>query len=211
MIVLRSDSEIDLIRRAGEIVASVLGKLKNSVRPGIETRELDAIARDEILKKDGYPAFKNYKGFPGNICTSLNEVVVHGIPSERRLANGDIVSIDVGVRFKDYFADGAATYGVGEINEEKLKLLKVTSDALYLAIALARPDRRLSDISHGIQEFVESEGFSVVRAFVGHGIGTELHEEPEIPNYGKPNSGSRTGWSWRSSRWLTWAPSELRY
>ena len=191
MIVLRSEDEIASIHKAGRILAQVLRKLKRFVRPGVQTKELDEIARDEILRHDGYPAFKGYRGFPGNICTSLNEIVVHGIPSERKLRAGDIVSIDVGVKFRDYYADAAVTLGVGQISEEADRLIKVAENALYIGIENARPGKRVSDISCSIQEFVESNGFSVVRAFVGHGIGTKLHEEPEIPNFGRAGAGAR--------------------
>jgi methionyl aminopeptidase len=191
MIVLRSDDEIASIREAGSILAATLEKLKQNVRPGMRTKELDAIARQEILRLNGYPAFKDYKGFPANICTSVNEVVVHGIPSGRKLREGDIVSIDIGVKFRDYFADAAVTIGVGAISETAEKLMRVTEKALAIGIENALPNKRLSDISASIQEYVESNGFSVVRVFVGHGIGTKIHEEPEIPNFGRPGTGPR--------------------
>ena len=190
MIVLRNSDEIDAIRRAGRIVALVLEKIKRRALPGVETRELDVMAREEILKNKGFPAFKDYKGFPANICASINEAVVHGIPSERRLVSGDIISIDVGVKFRDYYADGAVTIGIGDITEEARKLLNVTEEALYAGIDKAVKGSRLSDISAAIQERVESKDFSVVRMFVGHGIGTKIHEEPEIPNFGSPGKGS---------------------
>lgn len=189
MIVLRNSDEIDAIRRAGRIVALVLEKIKRCAKPGVETRELDVMAREEILKNKGFPAFRGYKGFPANICTSINEAVVHGIPSERQLVSGDIISIDVGVKFRDYYADGAVTIGVGNITEEARKLLNVTEEALYTGIDKAVKGSRLSDISAAIQERVESKDFSVVRMFVGHGIGTKIHEEPEIPNFGNPGKG----------------------
>lgn len=189
MIVLRSDEEIDAIRESGRIVASTLEKLKRYAMAGVRTEELDRLAHDEILKKGGYPAFKDYKGFPGNICTSINEEVVHGIPSERELKNGDILSIDIGVKLKDYFADAALTIAIGEISDEAKRLLKVTEDALHIGVDNARPGKRLSDVSYSIQRFVESNGFNVVRVFVGHGIGLKLHEEPEIPNFGTPGMG----------------------
>lgn len=191
MTVLRSDDEIKNIRNAGKIVAQTFEKLKKYVKPGVRTKELDAIAREEILKYNGYPAFKNYKGFPGNICASVNEVVVHGIPSDRKLKAGDIISLDIGVKFKDYFADAAITLGVGGISEMARKIIEVTERALYIGIETARPGNRLFDISSNIQAHVESNGFSVVRAFVGHGIGTKIHEDPEIPNYGRPGTGPR--------------------
>ena len=191
MIVIRSAEEILKIKKAGSIIRSTLAKLKKYIKPGTETIELDRIAREEILKRDGYPAFKNYRGYPGNICVSVNEVVVHGIPSERRLREGDIVSIDVGVRFRDYFADAAVTVGVGSISDKASRLIETTQKALYTGIRNAVSGKRLGDISAGIQAFVESNGFSVVRAFVGHGIGTKIHEEPDIPNFGKPGIGPR--------------------
>ncbi len=183
MIALRNDEEIAAIRSAGRIVASALARLKKHIKPGVQTKELDALARQEILKHNGYPAFKGYKGFPANICTSINEVVVHGIPSARRLRDGDIVSLDAGVKFRDYFADGAITVGVGVVSAAAEKLMRVTEKALHIGIANALPGRRLTDVSAAIQAHVESNGFSVVRVFVGHGIGVKIHEEPEIPNY----------------------------
>ncbi|MCM8790119.1 MAG: type I methionyl aminopeptidase [Candidatus Omnitrophica bacterium] len=183
MIALRTAQEIETIRKAGAIVAATLDRLRNSIRSGITTEELDAIARKEILAMGGYPAFKGYKGYPANICVSPNEVVVHGIPSARRLKEGDIVSLDIGVRFRDYFADGAATFGVGNISELAARLIQVTRQALSIGISNAICGRSISDVSAAIQAHVESNGFSVVRAFVGHGIGAKIHEEPEIPNY----------------------------
>lgn len=189
MIILRSADEIAMIRKAGAILAATLEKLGKYTKPGVQTEELDRIARDEILKRDGYPAFKGYRGFPGNICVSLNETVVHGIPSERKLEDGDIVSIDVGVKFRDYYADAAVTLGVGKVSADAGRLIEVTRSALYIGIEKAEPGRHLSDVSYEIQKFVESNSFSVVRALVGHGIGTAIHEEPEVPNFGKPGLG----------------------
>ncbi len=191
MIILRSDEEIGQIRKAGLIVALVFDKLKMCVRPGIETKELDRMAMEEILKNKGLPAFKGYKGYPANICISVNEGVVHGIPSKRLLKDGDIVSIDVGVKSGNYFADAAITVGVGSVGEQARRLMKVTEESLYRGIENARPGKRLSDISANVQECVESNGFSVVRSFVGHGIGEKIHEEPEIPNFGRPGKGPR--------------------
>ncbi len=189
MIVLRSKDEIAQIRTAGSILAQALLKVRKNAHAGIQTKELDAIAREDIISHDGYPAFKGYKGYPGNICTSLNETVVHGIPSDRRLRNGDILSIDIGVRFRKYCADGAITFGIGEISETADSLIEVTKRALSIGIENACPGGRLTDISHAIQQFVEKNGFSVVRALVGHGIGTDIHEDPEIPNFGKSGMG----------------------
>lgn len=189
MIALRSEDEIRDIKEAGMILSETLNKLKKHLRAGVETRELDRIAREEILKRNGYPAFKGYRGFPGNICVSLNEAVVHGIPSERQVRLGDIVSIDIGVKFRDYYADAAVTIGVGEISDTARRLIDTARKALYAGIENAVSGRRLSDISSSIQAFVEAAGFSVVRALVGHGIGREIHEEPEVPNFGKPGTG----------------------
>jgi len=191
MIILRSDEEIGQIRKAGLIVALVLDKIKKSLKPGIETRKLDLIALEEILKNKGLPAFKDYKGYPANICVSVNEGVVHGIPSKRKLKDGDIVSIDVGVKCGNFFADAAITVGVGAVSDLAERLMKVTEESLYSGIENARPGKRLSDISANVQGCVEKNGFSVVRSFVGHGIGEKIHEEPEIPNFGKPNKGPR--------------------
>lgn len=191
MIGLKSDREIGLMAKAGEIVGKVFERLEADIKPGIKTKELDIIAGDLIRSSGGSPAFLGYKGFPKNICVSINEVVVHGIPGEVRLEEGDIVSLDIGVEFEGYYADGAATFSVGKISEEAMQLINITERSLYLGIDKARPNNRLSDISHAIQSFVEENGFSVVRAFVGHGIGSTMHEEPEIPNFGPPNRGAR--------------------
>jgi len=177
------------LRKAGKIVGSVIGELKRRVVPGVSTAELDGIARALILEMGGYPAFKDYNGFPGNICISINEVVVHGIPSERVVREGDIVSLDVGAKFRGYFADAATTVGVGKITDTAKRLIGVTEEALCVGIGFAVSGRHLSDISAAIQAYVESNGFSVVRAFVGHGIGKKLHDDPEVPNYGRPGTG----------------------
>lgn len=191
MIILRSDEEIGQIRKAGRILALTLARLKKYAEAGVTTKELDSVAEDEISRNGASPAFKGYKGYPAAICASVNEVVVHGIPSDRRLVDGDILSIDVGVRHGNFFADAAITVAIGEISETAKKLIKVTEEALYRGIENARPGKRLFDISANIQSHVESNGFSVVRAFVGHGIGDKIHEEPEIPNFGAANKGPR--------------------
>jgi len=191
MIILRSDEEIARIREAGRIVAKTLEKIKKHARAGIATLEIDNIAREEILRLGGVAAFKNYRGYPANICTSINETVVHGIPSERKLKDGDILSVDVGVKHENFYADAAVTIGIGNISDDAKKLIRVTEEALYQGINNARIGKRLSDISHAVQAYVESNGFSVVRSFVGHGIGENIHEEPEIPNFGSPNKGPR--------------------
>jgi methionyl aminopeptidase len=189
MIVLKGEREIAEIREAGRIVALTLNKLRKCSKVGITTSELDKIARDEIIKHGGKPAFKNYKGFPANICVSINEVVVHGIPSDRKLQDGDIISLDVGVKHEDHFADAAITVPVGIVTDKARDLIKVTEEALLNGISQAWPGNKLTDISYNVQTHVEAHGFSVVRAFVGHGIGKKLHEAPEIPNYGSPNRG----------------------
>jgi len=191
MIALRSTEEIEAIRKAGAIVAQALDTLRKRARIGVTTAKLDAIAADVILSAGGIPAFKGYRGYPANICTSVNEEVVHGIPSPRKLKDGDILSVDVGVKLGDYFADAALTVGIGRVSDGAAKLMRATHDSLQRGIELAKPGNRLSDISWAIQETVESRGFSVVKAFVGHGIGTKIHEEPEIPNFGKPGKGAR--------------------
>lgn len=191
MITLRSAAELGAIRRAGSIVRLVLKRVGEAARPGITTIELDAIAADVIRQHSAVAAFRGYKGFPATICTSTNEGIVHGIPSKLRLKDGDIVGIDVGVKYDGYFADAAETFAVGGVSEEALRLMEATKAALADGIAQARPGNRVSDISHAVQGRVESAGFSVVRAFVGHGIGSSMHEEPEIPNFGKPHRGAR--------------------
>lgn len=191
MIVLRSAEEIEKIRKAGAIIAKTFDELRKAVRPGLPTKEMDTLARKVIIEMGGYPAFKGYKGYPSNICVSVNEEVVHGIPSDRRLSEGDIVSIDIGVRFRDYYADAAITLGVDKISEDRKTLINATEKALYKGIEEAFPGNRISDVSAGIQEYVESMGFSVVRALVGHGIGSKIHEEPEVPNYGTRGTGPR--------------------
>jgi methionyl aminopeptidase len=172
-------------------VAEVFQELKKKVAPGISTLELDQIAEEIIFSKGAIPAFKGYRGFPATLCISINEEVVHGIPSQRQLKEGDIVSLDVGTRLNGYFGDGAITLPVGEVDGKAKRLLEVTEKALYIGIDKVRAGNRLFDISYAIQSWVESHGFSVVRDFVGHGIGMDLHEEPQIPNFGSPHQGPR--------------------
>ncbi|MBI4335043.1 MAG: type I methionyl aminopeptidase [Candidatus Omnitrophica bacterium] len=191
MIGLKSDRETGLMARAGAIVGKVFERLEGDIRAGVRTQQLDEIAGGVIKDCGGRPAFLGYRGYPARICVSINEAVVHGIPGERRLKDGDIASIDVGVEFDGYCADGAATFPVGDIQEEARRLIEITERSLYLAIDKARPERRLSDIGYAVQTLAEKNGFSVVRAFVGHGIGAKVHEEPEIPNFGPPNQGAR--------------------
>ncbi|NLY74230.1 MAG: type I methionyl aminopeptidase [Firmicutes bacterium] len=183
MIILKSSSEIAIMRVAGSIVAAVLEELRRVIRPGISLKQLDKKA-EELTKNFGaIPAFKGYNGFPAALCASVNDEVVHGIPGNRVLKSGDIVGLDFGAIYQDFYADSAITVPVGDISPEAGKLLKVTEEALYKGIAAAKPGNRLYDISGAIQRHVESNGFSVVRDFVGHGIGRKMHEAPQIPNF----------------------------
>lgn len=190
MITLRSQREIEKIRKASLIVAEVLLKLKEHVLPGVTTFELNQISEDLARKHKARPAFKGYQGYPFALCTSVNEEVVHGMPSKKRhLQEGDIISIDFGVVFDNYFGDSAITVPVGRISEEAQLLCIATEQSLHAGISQVVVGNRLSDISHAIQSYVESRGYSVVREFVGHGIGQHLHESPQIPNYGPPGRG----------------------
>jgi len=188
MIQLKSPREIELMSQGGKILGDTLAKLKDAVRPGVSTAELDAIAEQFIRSHDGAtPAFKGLYGFPGSICTSINDEIVHGIPSKRRvLKDGDIVSLDVGVGYKGFFTDSATTVAVGAVDASTERLLGVTALALEAGIAAARVGNHIGDIGAAVQAVVEDAGFSVVRDLVGHGIGVEFHEEPQVPNYGKP-------------------------
>ncbi|MCL4215635.1 MAG: type I methionyl aminopeptidase [Candidatus Hydrogenedentes bacterium] len=183
MIALRTEKELDLLRQANQIVAQVLAVLAESVRPGVTTESLDAVAEREIRAAGGRPSFLGYHGFPKSTCISIDEEVVHGIPGPRLLKEGQIVSIDVGVKYKGYHGDAALTVACGEINEEKRDLMETTNRALAKGIAAARAGNYLEDISRAVQQEVESAGMTVVKNFVGHGIGTRLHEEPQIPNF----------------------------
>jgi len=177
--------------RSGRIVADVLESLKDVVKVGLTTKEIEDFADERIRALGGIPAFKGYRGYPASVCTSVNEQVVHGIPSSRVLKDGDIVSIDIGVLLDGFYGDGAVTIPVGTIDREATELIRVTEEALYLGIQSAVEGNRLYDISGAIQRHVEKNGFSIVRLFVGHGIGRELHEEPQVPNYGVPGQGPR--------------------
>lgn len=189
MIHIRSQSEIALLRQAGRIVAEVLDGLEKLIHPGVTTHELDAWAEKLIRARKAIPSFKGYHGYPGTLCTSVNEEVVHGIPGERVLKSGDLISVDVGANFNGWHGDAARTYLVGEVDSESERLLQVTREALRLGIAQAKGGAHLSDIGHAVQKYVEAAGFSVVRDFVGHGIGHEIHEEPQVPNFGEPGRG----------------------
>jgi methionyl aminopeptidase len=191
MIICKSETELKLMRKAGRIVAETHQLLAKSIQPGITTKELDQIAEDYIHSQGAIPSFKGYNGFPGSICASVNDELVHGIPGQRKLNEGDIISIDIGAQYQGYHGDSAWTYPVGKVSESAQKLLEVTEKSLYAGLELAKPDVRLFTISHAIQKCIEDEGFSVVREYVGHGIGADLHEEPQIPNYGLPERGPR--------------------
>ena len=191
MINIRSRQEIEQMRQAGKIVAEVHRLIKNMIQPGITTLELDHAAETHIRTRGGEPAFKGYGGFPASICSSVNHQVVHGIPGNVQLVEGDIISIDTGVQLNGYYADAAKTFPVGTISTQAQRLIDITRQSFYEGIKFAREGQRLSDISHAIQECAESAGFSVVRNYVGHGIGTAMHEEPQIPNYGQPGKGPR--------------------
>lgn len=189
MIVLKSPDEIKRMAESCRIVAEVFEGIKKLIAPGITTKELDGYVESSILSRKAEPAFKGYRGYPASVCTSVNEQVVHGIPSQSVLREGDIISLDIGVYFKGFYGDAAVTLPVGKIDRKAAKLLSVTEKALNVGIEKAVAGNRLSDISYAIQKHTESNGFSVVRNFVGHGIGRELHEEPQIPNFGNPGEG----------------------
>jgi methionyl aminopeptidase len=188
-IILKSEREIDLMRQAGQIVAAVLDKLKSEVRPGITTKELDDIAVREVTRLGATPSFKGYHGYPASICVSINEEIVHGIPDQRVLKNGDVVSIDFGAVYEGFQGDAAVTVGVGKLGAEVVRLLDTTEGALQAGIDASKAGARLGDVSHAIQTYVESRGFSVIREYTGHGIGRDMHEDPQIPNFGIPGQG----------------------
>ena len=191
MIILKSKQQIELMRESGKIVAETHEILRDAIKPGISTLELDIIAENHIRKYNAIPSFKGYHGFKGSICASVNEEVVHGIPGSKTLKEGDIISIDIGACYKGYHADAAKTHAVGVISEEDRKLIEVTKESFYEGIKFAKLGYRLSDISHAVQTHVEKNNFSVVRDLVGHGVGTQLHEDPQIPNYGRPGKGPK--------------------
>jgi len=183
MVIIKSDEEIVIMRKCGKILAAILDKLRVEVRPGIKTGQLDIIMAEESGKRGVIPSFKNYRGFPANLCVSVNDEIVHGIPGERILQEGDIVSLDVGARLNGFHTDAAITIGVGRISKEAEDLITVTEGSLKSGIAQAISGAWVEDISSAIQHYVESKGFSVVREYTGHGVGRDLHEEPQIPNY----------------------------
>lgn len=189
MIPLKSEHDLEQMRICGRILSTVMDRLRESLKTGITTSEIDGEAEKMVLQEGALPAFKGYRGFPASVCISINEEIVHGIPGQRRLEDGDVVSLDLGVNYRGYFTDGAITVILGRSDGRTKRLVEVTKKALEEGIRFACAGRRLSDISHAVQQFVEKNGFSVVRDYVGHGIGLNLHEEPEIPNYGRPNEG----------------------
>lgn len=191
MIIIRSAEEIEAIKAPCRIVASVLEDLRGFIVPGVRTIDIDARAMKLIKDRKAESAFKGYRGFPGNICCSVNEEVVHGIPGKRVIKEGDLVSIDVGVKLGGYYGDAAVSLAIGKVMPQVQKLIDVTRRSLEMGIEKARAGNRLSDISHSVQQIVEANGFSVVTDFVGHGIGAKMHEDPPIPNYGRPNEGPR--------------------
>lgn len=191
MIILKTPDEIAVMAKASRVVAEALAVLKNAVKPGITTDELDRLAESEICARGAIPAFKGYRNYPKTLCASVNEQVVHGIPSKRTLKEGDIVGLDLGAIVGGFYGDSAVTVAVGRIEEKAAALVRITEESLALAIEQARVGNRLSDISHAVQRHVEAAGYSVVTEFVGHGIGRQLHEEPQVPNYGKPGQGPR--------------------
>jgi methionyl aminopeptidase len=191
VIVCKSPAEIERMRAANVLVADVLAELAASVAPGVTTRDLDSVAERLVRERGAEPAFKGYRGYPATLCASVNEQVVHGIPSDRALSEGDILSLDMGVKLNGFYSDSAVTVAVGRIGEDVQRLLQVTQEALERGIRQVRVGGRISDIGHAVQQHVESHGFSVVREFVGHGIGAALHEEPQIANYGEPGRGPR--------------------
>ena len=195
MIALKSAREIEIMRRANVIVAEVLQELKQRVAPGVTTLELDTVAEELTLKKKAIPAFKGYnvagRVYPRSLCASINEEIVHGIPANRALREGDIIGLDFGVIYEGFYGDSAVTVGVGRVSDEAKRLMEVTERALYRGIEQLHDGKRLGDLGHAVQQTAEAAGYSVVRAFVGHGIGRKLHEEPPVPNYGEPDRGIR--------------------
>jgi methionyl aminopeptidase len=189
MVPLKSEQELEAMRRAGRILNRIMRSVQESVAPGISTNDIDGIAAALMKKEQVIPAFKGYRGFPAHICTSINNEIVHGIPSQRTLEKGDIISLDLGICHEGYFSDMAVTVSVGVADSQLKKLIEVTKKALSEGIRRAKENNRLSDISYAVQSYVERFGFSVVRQFVGHGIGRQLHEEPEVPNFGRPHHG----------------------
>ena len=191
MITLKSPHEIEAMRRAGRLTSAARALAGAMIRPGITTQEIDRAVHDFICAQGAVPSFLNYNGFPASVCASVNDEVIHGIPGKRVLQEGDIVSVDVGSTYKGYVSDAARTYGVGEISKEAQHLIDATRESFFKGLEFCKVGYRLSDISHAIQKSAEGEGFSVIRDFVGHGVGQQMHEDPQIPNYGRPGRGPR--------------------
>ncbi|ACL68899.1 type I methionyl aminopeptidase [Halothermothrix orenii] len=190
MIILKSPREINIMREANRIVAEVHARLAEEISPGITTADIDKLGEELIRKKGGIPSFKGYRGYPASVCVSINDEVVHGIPSKKRvIESGDVVSLDIGVIYEGFHGDAARTLGVGEVSKEASRLIEITEQSFFHGIEQAKPGNRLSDISHAVQNYVEKNGFSVVREYVGHGIGRDMHEDPQIPNFGPPGRG----------------------
>jgi methionyl aminopeptidase len=196
MVIRKSRSELEMMRRAGLIVAETLRGLRRMIEPGVSTRELDAYAENKIRSARAYPTFKGYRGFPGSICASVNDEVVHGIPSERKLREGDIIKIDCGATLDKFIGDAAITVPVGKVSPEVESLLQVTRESLFKAVEKMVPGNRLFDVSFAVQEYVEERGYTVVREFCGHGVGQRMHEDPQVPNYGRPGTGPRLKEGW---------------
>lgn len=191
MIIYKSEAEIEMMRKSSQIVARILSELREMIRPGLETRELDSYAETRARQLGAVPAFKGYRGYPASLCVSVNEEIVHGIPSGRRLQEGDIVSLDFGVVYEGFYGDAALTVPVGRVSDPALRLIEVAEKSFYRGLEELKVGNRLSDVSAAIQQEVEGAGFSVIRAFVGHGIGRSLHEEPQLPNFGLPGHGPK--------------------
>ena len=189
MIVLKSKREIDLMKEAGHIVALTFRALEKVLKPGVSTGELNDIAYNVITSNGATPSFLNYNDYPASICTSINEVVIHGIPGRHTIKNGDIIAIDIGANYKGYHGDSAKTFLVGNVSPERKRLVEVTEQALFEGLKFARPNNRLSDISHAIEKYANSHGYQVVTDFTGHGVGRALHEDPPVPNFGQPGQG----------------------
>jgi methionyl aminopeptidase len=190
-IIIKSEREIAIMRQAGEILAAVLEELKSSVRPGMKTKELDEIAARELARRGASPSFKGYRGFPASLCASINDQIVHGIPGGTVMKEGDIISIDLGAIYDGFQADAAVTVGVGDVGQPAQELIEATEGALSAGIAAARAGARLGDVSAAIQKYAEARGYSVVREYTGHGIGREMHEDPQIANFGRPGTGPK--------------------
>jgi methionyl aminopeptidase len=212
VIVRKSQAELEAMREGGRITAACLRMLSGSVRPGVTTRELDSLAEEFIHDHGGRPEFKGYQGFPASICASPNAMIVHGIPGPYRLKEGDIISLDVGVRYEGFVTDSATTVAVGEVPLETTRLLETTRRALEAATEQARPGNHLGDIGHAIQSLAESRGYGVVRDLVSHGVGRKMHEDPQIPNYGRPGTGPRllSGMTFAIEPMITLGSYEIR-